>query len=51
MKKITAGEMNLRDASAMADLLEHRRQIIRTEDHEMRLRAVRKSLLEKAAAG
>jgi hypothetical protein len=51
MEKTTAGKINLRDASAIADLMEHRRQILKTEDHEMRLRAVEKQAREAKAGG
>ena len=49
MEKATAGKINLSDASALADLMEQRRQIIKTEDHEMRLGAIEKQAREARA--
>jgi hypothetical protein len=46
MEKTTDGEISLGHASALADLMERRRQIIKTEDHEMRLRAIEKQARE-----
>jgi hypothetical protein len=40
IKKVTSGKISLSHALGFADLMEHRRLFIETEDHEKRLRAV-----------
>jgi hypothetical protein len=40
IKKVTSGKIRLSHALGIADLMEHRRQLIETEDHEKRIRAV-----------
>ncbi len=49
MERTTSGEIGLSDSSALAALMEQRRQVIKTEDHEMRLRAIEKQAIEKQA--
>ena len=46
MERTTSGEISLSDSSALAALMEQRRQIIKTEDHEIRLRAVEQQARE-----
>lgn len=40
MKKLTSGQISLSDASGIADLLDRRRHVIETEDHEKRIRVL-----------
>ena len=46
MERAMAGKISLGHAKALADLMEQRRQMIKTEDHEMRLRAIEKQARE-----
>jgi len=47
MNKVTSGQIGLSDAKGIADLLEHRRQILETENLEKRVRAIEQKTDEK----
>ena len=51
MKRVTSGQISTSEALKIADLLEHRRHIIETENFEMRLRVLEQSAGEKADTG
>jgi hypothetical protein len=40
LQKVTSGEVNLRDASGITDLMEHHRHYLETENLEIRVRAL-----------
>jgi|HubBroStandDraft_5_1064220.scaffolds.fasta_scaffold07031_1 hypothetical protein len=40
MKKVASGQISPSEALEIADLMNHRRRIIETESHEIRLRAL-----------
>jgi hypothetical protein len=42
MKKVTSGQLTPNEGLEIADLMDHRRRIIETENHEGRLRALEK---------
>lgn len=48
IKKVTAGKVSVDDGLAIADLMERRRHIIETEDHERRLQAIEHRADERA---
>jgi hypothetical protein len=47
MNKVTSGQIGLRDAKGIADLLEQRRQILETENLEKRVRAIEQKTDDK----
>jgi hypothetical protein len=47
MNKVTSGQIGLSDAKGIADLLEHRRHILETENLENRIRAIEQKADEK----
>jgi len=47
IQKVISGKVSVSDALGIANLMEHRRHIIETEDHEERLRAIEQSADEK----
>jgi hypothetical protein len=49
MKRVTAGKISVSDASGIFGLMERRRQMIETEDHEKRLQAVEQRADEERA--
>jgi hypothetical protein len=50
MKKVTSGQISLSDATELAGLMDRRRQIIETESHEMRIRAIEEKVDADRAA-
>jgi len=47
IKKVTSGKVSISDALGLANLMERRRHIIETEDHEKRIQAVEQRAVEK----
>ena len=47
MNQVTSGQIGLSDARGIADLLEHRRHILETENLEKRVRAIEQKADEK----
>ena len=48
LKQVTSGQIHLRDAKLIAELLEQRRRILETEDLEKRVRAMEQKVGETA---
>jgi hypothetical protein len=47
IKKVTSGKVSISDALGLTELMERRRRIIETEDHEKRIQAVEQVAFEK----